>query len=294
MKIENTPENNWVRALKGSRVVLVCQHLFNCQRKNNNNLYKCTLEHYLRRRFTYVSSPDFFRGRGDVCTQAITSFATGSLVTWPTRTTAAMRCLPILTFVPVARASLIESVRTTSSTRRKESLCSCPSLWSTSLALVTAGTPRGPQTYCTMSSTARRRSPSASPPTPRINILRAQEDHRWKNREHYFPHRPSNISVGRKIWRLSLYLQLGRINRVISRPAFLSLSRWLSSLSGLQYRIDWSYSYKIVLWEQHFRFVRNDHSSFKNRVLDWGSQFVTINVFKARKPRAGHRNFLNT
>ena len=81
----------------------------------------------------------YSRGREDVSTQAITSFATGSLVTWPTRTTAAMRCPPILTFVPAARASLIESVRTTSSTRRRKSLCSCPSLWSTSSAMVTAG-----------------------------------------------------------------------------------------------------------------------------------------------------------
>ena len=192
-----------------------------------------------------------------------------------------MRCPPILTFVPVARASLIESVRTTSSTRRGGSLCSCPSLWSTSPALVTAGTPRAPRTNCTIPSTARRRGPSASPPAPRINILRAQEDHQWKNREHNFPHRPSNISVGRKLWRLRLNLQLGRINRVISRSAFLSMS----SLDGLQLCIDWSY--KMVLWEQHFRFVRNDHSSFNNRVLDCGSEFVTINVFNARKPQAG-------
>ena len=58
--------NNCVRVVQESRVVLVFQLLFSCQRenKNNNNLCKCIPEHDLRRTFTDVTLPDFFRGVG--------------------------------------------------------------------------------------------------------------------------------------------------------------------------------------------------------------------------------------
>ena len=66
-----TRENNCLRDLQESSVVLVCQHLFNRQRKNKKNF----MQMYTGTRLTTVIyrrlSPRFFtEGTGGVCTQA--------------------------------------------------------------------------------------------------------------------------------------------------------------------------------------------------------------------------------
>ena len=61
-----------LRDLQESRVVLVCQHLFNRQRKNNkqNTLCKCIPEQINDGDFQTPFSPIFYSAEGGVCTQA--------------------------------------------------------------------------------------------------------------------------------------------------------------------------------------------------------------------------------
>ena len=61
-----------LRDLQESRVVLVCQHLFNRQRKNNkqNTLCKCIPEQISDGDFQTPLSPIFYSAERGVCTQA--------------------------------------------------------------------------------------------------------------------------------------------------------------------------------------------------------------------------------
>ena len=68
IKVENIRENNYLRALKESRVVLVCQHLFNDHRKKiNANVHQNTIKDGDSQTSLITM---FFLGRGDVCTRA--------------------------------------------------------------------------------------------------------------------------------------------------------------------------------------------------------------------------------
>ena len=58
-------ENNCVHAVQESRVLLVCQHLFKCQKKNKNKIYANVYWNTINDGNSQTSlSPIFLRGGG--------------------------------------------------------------------------------------------------------------------------------------------------------------------------------------------------------------------------------------